>query len=93
MTDKKAVRECTLKKAYREISYILVRRIREIKQKRLFNQDIRGRLVERSIDQIMKIIETLRPTHITLDMCSFCPTRGQKRVGYAKKSVWWMPRH
>ena len=35
----------------------------------------------------------LLPTHITLYMCARDSTRESKAVGYARKSVWWMPWH
>ena len=40
----------------------------------------------------IKIIDLL-PTHVTLYMCAKIHSRESELVGYARKSVWWMPWH
>ena len=73
---------CTLKTAYKYM-------IRNIKTSEVIVITINLNTFEEK--RIKKI--DLLPTHITLYMCARDSTRESKAVGYARKSVWWMPWH
>ena len=76
---KEAVR-CTLKIAYKEKYLMKIRELNKIQQ------DIRG-----NVNNIIK--NKLLPTHVTLYMCRWETNPCFLSVGYANKSVWWMPWH
>ena len=60
------------------------------------NQDIRGNVnnINLQSEENRLKINWLSPTHTTLCMCGRYPIPvGWGRVGYADKSVWWMPWH
>ena len=76
---KEAVR-CTLKIAYKEKYLMKIRELNKIQQ------DIRG-----NVNNI--ITNKLLPTHVTLYMCRWETNPCFLSVGYANKSVWWMPWH
>ena len=77
---KEAVR-CTLKIAYKEKYLMKIRELNKIQQ------DIRG-----NVNNIIKKNKLL-PTHVTLYMCRWETNPCFLSVGYANKSVWWMPWH
>ena len=79
MTDEKTVR-CTLKIAYKEKYLMKIRELNKIQQ------DIRG-----NVNNIIKkqtITNTCNAIHVSMrnNPCFLS-------VGYANKSVWWMPWH
>ena len=76
---KEAVR-CTLKIAYKE-KYLM--KIRELNK---FNKTS-----EVMLTTLLK--NKLLPTHVTLYMCRWETNPCFLSVGYANKSVWWMPWH
>ena len=72
---------CTLKTAYKYM-------IRNIKTSEVIVITINLNTFEQN-----EFKKYLLPTHVTLYMCAKIHSRESELVGYARKSVWWMPWH